>query len=151
MHRRIPSVLLVASIAVTALLSVQARATEALITQEEAALPPPKGAISADRRGVTRGPKIELVSGADHIVSPTHFQLKFLSYGGATIDPTSLKLTYLRTPNVDLTSRVKAYVQPTGLDMADVSLPPGEHMLRVDVKDSDGRIGSTSFVLKVTN
>jgi hypothetical protein len=25
----------------------------------------------------------------------------------------------------------------------------GDHMVRVDVKDSDGRIGSTSFVLRV--
>jgi hypothetical protein len=148
MHRQIPGILLAASL-IVALPSMTAHATEALITQEEAALPPPKGAIAADRRGVTRGPKIELVSG-EQIVSPTHFQLKFLSYGGATIDPGSLKMTYLRTPNVDLTARVKAYVQPTGLDMPDVSLPPGEHMLRVDVKDSDGRAGSTSFVLKVT-
>jgi hypothetical protein len=34
--------------------------------------------------------------------------------------------------------------------MPDVQLPPGDHMVRVDIKDSDGRIGSTSFVLKVT-
>jgi hypothetical protein len=33
--------------------------------------------------------------------------------------------------------------------MPDVQLPAGDHMLRVDIKDSDGRVGSTSFVLKV--
>jgi len=79
-----------------------------------------------------------------------HLQLKFESYGGAKIDPDSLKVTYRRTPNVDLTGRVKPFVQPTGIDMPDAELPPGDHMVRVDIKDSDGRIGTTSFVLKVT-
>ena len=41
-------------------------------------------------------------------------QLKFEPYGGAKIDPDSLKMTYLRTPNVDLTSRVRSFVLPSG-------------------------------------
>lgn len=77
------------------------------------------------------------------------FQLKFEPYGGAKIDPTSVKVIYLRTPNVDLTQRIKAFVQPSGIDIPEVELPAGEHMVRVDVKDSDGRIGTTSFLLKV--
>jgi len=40
-------------------------------------------------------------------------------------------------------------VRPTGIDIPDVQLPAGDHMVRVDIKDSDGRVGSTSFVLKV--
>jgi hypothetical protein len=130
---------------------IPAGAAEVLITQEEAQLPPPKGAVGVDRRGVTRGPKVELVSAAGEIPSPSRFQLKFLSYGGATIDTSSLKVIYLRTPNVDLTSRVMSFVKPTGLDIPDAVLPPGEHMLRVDIKDSDGRSGSTSFILRVTH
>jgi hypothetical protein len=78
-----------------------------------------------------------------------HFQLKFETFGGAKIDPDSVKVTYLRTPNVDLTSRVKPFVQPTGIDIPDVELPVGDHMVRVDIKDTDGRVGSISFVLKV--
>lgn len=38
---------------------------------------------------------------------------------------------------------------PTGIDMPDAELPAGEHMVRVDIKDSDGRAGTTTFVLKV--
>lgn len=129
--------------------SVPAYAAQVLITEEEAKLPPPRGAIVTDRRGITRGPKIELVADTATIHSPMHLQLKFESYGGAKIDPDSVKVTYLRTPNVDLTSRVKAFVQSTGIDIPDVQLPAGDHMVRVDIKDSDGRPGSTSFVLKV--
>jgi hypothetical protein len=78
-----------------------------------------------------------------------HLRLKFESFGGARIDPDSIKVTYMRTPNVDLTIRVKPFVQPTGIDIPEVELPAGDHMVRVDIRDSDGRIGGTSFVLRV--
>jgi hypothetical protein len=132
------------------LVPISSQATQILITQAEANLPPPRGAVVADRRGITRAPKIEYAASGAEVHSPMHFQLKFESFGGARIDPDSVKITYLRTPNVDLTARVKSFVQATGIDIPDVELPVGDHMLRVDVKDSDGRAGSTSFVLKVT-
>ncbi len=125
-------------------------ATHVLISEEEAKLPPPRGAVAADRRGITRGPKIEIVVAGEQTHSPIHLQLRFESFGGAKIDPDSLKVTYLRTPNVDLTDRVRSFARATGLDMPDAELPPGDHMIRVDIKDSDGRMGSTSFVLKVS-
>lgn len=130
-------------------LSIPARAGVVLITDEEAKLPPPKGAIVADRRGVTRAPKIDFVSAGDQVHSPVHLQLKFESFGGAKIDPESVKFTYLRTPNVDLTARLKSFVRATGIDVPDAELPVGDHIIRVDIKDSDGRIGSASFLLKV--
>lgn len=139
---------LLGCVAAIAIASLPARAAQ-LITAEEAKLPPPKGAIATDRRGITRGPKVDIMTAAEQVKSPMHLQLKFEPYGGAKIDPESVKVTYLRTPNVDLTARVKSFVQPTGIDMPDVELPAGEHMVRVDIKDSDGRVGTTSFVLKV--
>ena len=127
----------------------RASATQ-LITDEEAKLPPPKGAVAADRRGILRGPKVDVVLPGDTVHSPLHLQLKFEAFGGAKIDPDSVKMTFLRTPNVDLTPRIKPFVQAAGIDMPDTELPPGEYTIRVDIKDSDGRIGTTSFVLKVS-
>jgi hypothetical protein len=141
--------LLKAGLAAIMLLTSVAADAAQLITEEEAKLPPPKGAIAADRRGILRGPKIEFVSPGDGVRSPIHLQVKFQSFGGAKIDPESVKIVYLRTPNVDLTPRVKQYVQASGIDMPDTELLPGEYMVRVDVKDSDGRPGTTSFVLKI--
>lgn len=120
-----------------------------LITEDEAKLPLPKGAVVVEKRGILRGPKVELVSSGDNIRSPMRLQLKFEAFGGAKIDPDSVKVIYLRTPNVDLTPRIRAFVLPAGIDVSDAELPPGEHMIRVDIKDSDGRAGATSFVLKV--
>ena len=141
--------LVLAGVAVVAAGSMPAQAAQVLITAEEAALPPPKGAVATDRRGITRGPKVDVMTEAGQLRSPMRLHLKFEPHGGARIDPDSVKMTYLRTPNVDLTPRVKSFVRPTGIDMPEAELPAGEHMVRVDIKDSDGRIGTTSFILKV--
>lgn len=135
--------------AVVALAAMPAYAANVLITDEEAKLPPPKGAVAADRRGVTRGPKIKYLEEGEALHCPAHLQLTFESFGGAKIDPDSVKVTYLKTPNVDLTPRIKSFVQVGGIDIPDAELPVGDHIVRVDVKDSDGRIGTSSFVLKV--
>jgi hypothetical protein len=131
----------IAAVAIVSSAVTPSFAGHVLITEEEAKLPPPKGAVATDRRGVTRGPKVKFVEEGGPVRSPMHLKLTFESFGGAKIDPDSVKVTYLKTPNVDLTPRIKSF--------ADVELPAGEHMVRVDVKDSDGRIGTTSFVLKV--
>jgi hypothetical protein len=119
-----------------------------LITTEEAGEPPPKGAVAMSARGVTRGPKIELVSPLA-TTSPLHIALKFQSYGGATIDVDSVKVIYLRANNVELTDRVKPFISANGIDIPEAQLPPGNHVLRVDLKDSEGRTATTSLNLKV--
>jgi len=123
-----------------------------LITPAEAQLPPLKGAVASASRGITRGPRIELIDAPSDgtIHSPMHLQLKFQAFGGAQVDPNAVQVTYLRSPEVDLTSRVKPFVQASGIDVPEAVLPPGDHVLRVDVKDTDGRTGTTSFTLKVT-
>ena len=136
-------------VAIGLLTAGHAGATQ-LITDEEAKLPPPKGAVAAERRGILRGPKVDVILPGDTLHSPLHLQLKFEAFGGAKIDPDSVKMTFLRTPNVDLTPRIKPFVQAAGIDMPDTELPPGEYTIRVDIKDSDGRTGTTSFVLKVS-
>jgi hypothetical protein len=120
-----------------------------LITAEEAALPPQKGAVPNSGRGITRGPKIQVSEAEGLRASPMRFQVKFQTYGGSNIDLDALKVTYLKSPVVDLTPRIKPFTQATGIDMPEAQLPPGEHLVRVDVKDSEGRTASTSFLLKI--
>lgn len=121
-----------------------------LITPEEAALPPQKGAVPNSGRGITRGPKIQVPEAeAAAQTSPMRLQVKFQTFGGSKIDLDALKMTYLKSPVVDLTSRIKPFAQPTGIDMPEAQLPPGEHLVRIDIKDSEGRTASTSFLLKI--
>jgi len=126
----------------------QAKAGVVLITQAEANLPPPK--IKVSSRAITRGPRIEIADIDDgKLHSPLHFKLKFHAYGGSKIDPTSLTVTYLRGSNVDLTPRVAPYVKASGIDIPDAEVPAGEHAIRVELKDSEGRTSQTNFILAV--
>lgn len=121
-----------------------------LVTAEEAALPSvPTGELA--RRGVTRGPKVLLVSpvSATGQKSPLHLQFKFESFGGAKIDPNDVKVVYLKKPAVDLSQRVKPYTQGVGIDIGQAEMPPGDHTFRIDVKDSDGRAATALFTLNV--
>jgi len=127
---------------------LNAKAGVVLITPEEAQLPTPKGVHAA--RAITRGPRIDLAGpDASDVRSPLSLQLKFRGFGGALINLDSLRVTYLKMPNVDLTSRVRPFAQPTGIEIPDAEAPPGEHLVRVEVQDSEGRRTVTTFLLSV--
>jgi hypothetical protein len=125
-----------------------------LITEEEGRRAAPPNADLSFRAGVSRGPAITVLAPKpddSSLRSPFRLQLKFEGRGGAQIDPDSLKLTYAKNPAVDLTPRVKAYVQAAGVDVAEAQVPPGVHTIRVEIKDKDGRTGSTTFTIKIAN
>ena len=147
MFNRLVKLFSTASLVTVIALPAAAHATT-LITTEEAALPAMKGAVANSNRGITRGPKIT-VTEESAATSPIRFHVKFQPLGGSTIDLDGVKVIYLKQPNVDLTPRVKPFMQPTGIDMPDAQLPAGNHLVRIDVKDSDGRVSTTSFVLKI--
>jgi hypothetical protein len=122
-----------------------------LITEPEANLPALPTESLTTRAGVTRGPKIILLSpsGDANVKSPLHLRLKFETFGGAKVDLSSVKVTYLKNPIVDLTKRLTASTQADGIDVAAAEVPPGVHHIRVNVKDSEGRAGAASFALKI--
>ncbi len=129
-----------------------ATAGEVLITQGEAKLPTPPDLGALGTRGLTRGPRVELVSpdprgkGAK---SPLAFEIRFVAHNDTAVVPDSVKVTYLKSPPVDLTARLKTHITPKGIDLGDAEVPPGTHMIRIDVRDSDGRIGTGIIKLSV--
>lgn len=132
-----------------ALMSMTAHGAVAgtLITETEAALPAAAGGVIM--RGVTRGPTIKLITPGE-TKSPLDLKLKFEAHGGATIEPGSLKVTYLKSPVVDITDRVKGFATADGIDMSKAEVPAGQHAIRFDIKDSEGRTGSSTVQLSVT-
>lgn len=119
-----------------------------IVTEEEAKRPPPKEMPPPDR-GISRGPKIELVEDDKTALhTPMHLKLKFKTFGGSAIDLSAFHATYIKNPTVDLTSRIRPFVQPTGIDIPDADLPPGEHFIQFAIKDSDGR--AVSKIIKLT-
>jgi hypothetical protein len=118
-----------------------------LISDDEAKLPPPK-TMPLETRGVTRGPRIVLNAPEGAFRSPAALKLTFQAYGGVTIDVDSLRVLYLRTPDVDITARIKPFASAAGIDLPAATIPPGEHLLRFDIKDAQGRQTSKVVVLK---
>ncbi len=131
--------------------SGMAQAQLQLITPDEAKLP---NAAQVTTRGITRGPGVKQVSpdpAAKGLKGPVDLKIAFEPRGGAKIDADSVTLTYLKTPAVDLTSRVKSGIKADGIDVSKASLPPGDHQIRVTVKDSEGRQTSQTVSINVAN
>jgi len=135
--------LLCASLAASA---PAALATPALITEDEARLP--DAAATATTRGITRGPGIRLASPEEVSARSFALRLSIEPRGGARIDPASLKVSYLKSPAVDLTARVRPGLKGNDIELAQVSVPPGRHPIRVSVRDTEGREGIATFQLR---
>jgi len=121
-----------------------------LITPKEAALPPAAGTLAT--RGISRGPAIKLASPeADTpVAAPFDFKVNFEPRGDAKIDPSSVKVVYMKSPFVDLTPRLKNAISANGIDFAKADVPSGTHTIRVTVKDSEGRETNSVLNLVVT-
>jgi len=120
-----------------------------LISAKEAALPAASGTLAT--RGISRGPAVKLSSPeADTpVMSPFDFKVAFEARGDAKIDPTSVKVIYMKSPFVDLTPRLKSAISANGIDFAKADVPPGTHTIRVSVKDTDGRETNSVLTLVV--
>jgi hypothetical protein len=130
-----------------ALIPARSQAGTILITDQEASLP--NGHAGAISRGISRGPSVELVEPAETAHSPVHFQVRFQAFGGNKIDLDTLRVTYLKSPEVDLMPRLMRFIQRSGIDIPDAEIPPGEHSFRIEVSDTEGRTRSSIVVFKV--
>jgi hypothetical protein len=130
------------------LLMATSVAAEVLIKESEAKLPPAP-ATAPETRAITRGPGIRVVSPEGAVVSPFQLRVVFEPRGGAKIDLSSVTMTYLRTPNVNLLDRVRGGLSEKGIDLVTAEVPPGEHQVRLTVQDSEGRQTSTLLNLNV--
>lgn len=111
-----------------------------LITPKEAQMPAASGELKT--RGIARGPGIKVISPdvtAPQIKGPFDLKVVFESRGGNKIDASAVKVTYLKATAVDLTPRLKDAITESGIDFAKAEVPPGEHAVKITVKDVDGR------------
>ncbi len=129
----------------------QISTAQMLISDDEAKLPSVTDSAMATR-GLTRGPAIELLSpaiGTTNVKSPLPLKIKFTARNNVAVDPASVRLTYLKAPAIDLTDRIKKYTSKDGIDMAAAEVPPGTHILRLDLKDAEGRTATSTITLSV--
>ena len=121
-----------------------------LISLKEAKLPQANGSLKT--RGITRGPAIKVSSpdlSAAEIKSPFDLKVIFESRGGNKVDPNAVKVSYLKSTEVDLTPRLQGAITAGGIDFSKAEVPPGEHSIKITVKDLDGRESSTVINLNI--
>ena len=130
-----------------------AACAEVLITADEAKLPAPSSSATLPTRGLTRGPGIEQESPLPNEIvhSPLPFKIRFAIRNNVDIDRDSVRLTYIRATPVDLTTRIKKHVQADGIVMNQAEVPPGTHLLRLELKDMQGRVSTAVLKLNVTD
>jgi hypothetical protein len=58
-------------------------------------------------------------------------------------------VVYLKNPAINLTQRIGDLVVTGGIDLRSAEVPPGTHYIRVEIKDTAGRLGSATFALLV--
>ena len=121
-----------------------------LISPKEAKLPEANGSLKT--RGISRGPAIKVNSpdlSAVEIKSPFDLKVLFESRGGNKIDPGAVKVSYLKATEVDLTPRLQGAISASGIDFTKAEVPPGEHAIKITVKDVEGRESSTILTLNI--
>ena len=97
-----------------------------LITAEEARLPSADPG-AAQERNLTRGPGIDAVAPPPIGVSGTfRLAIRFKPRNSVAIDPESVRVTYRRQPEIDLTARLKPFVTAAGIEAPAVIVPPGK-------------------------
>jgi len=117
-----------------------------LISPDEARLP---DAPPLSTRAITRGPGVKLLTPESGKKESFALKIAFEPRGNSKIDPASVQVIYLKHPQVDLTERIKSAISAGGINLSSASAPPGDHPIRVLVRDDEGRQGIATIKLSV--
>jgi hypothetical protein len=122
-----------------------------LITQDEARLPPalqeehPFELRTAGPRIVVRSP----IDGGEYD-GPIDVDVEFSpGPSGLLVKDETLRVTYLKLVQIDLTGRLRPYFQKDRLHVESVNIPAGRHRISLSIADEGGytSIASLSFVV----
>ncbi len=127
-----------------------------LVSPEEASLAPAVG--SKDRNGAFRlgaslpnvGPIVKVESPLIYAeaVSPLAIRIRF-SPREAPVDLLSLEVTLVKFFSIDITDRIVPYATSEGIHIQKANLPSGEHLIRLAVSDTDGKLAVKELTVRV--
>jgi hypothetical protein len=119
-----------------------------LITAEEAKLP--QGGPIDGEKALIPGPTISVLFPRRDATStsPILFFVGFKPYGRTAVNLDSLRITYIKKPSIDLTQRVRNFIKlnDQGFKIENAEVPPGTHVVRIEIEDREGRPGSQVVV-----
>jgi hypothetical protein len=123
-----------------------------LITPEEAAQPDapvPRGIKLTRIEG--NGPQIKIYSPdlEEPLRIPFVMDIAFEAPSDKTIDFDSLSIKYLKLIAIDLTGKIKPYLNENRLMVKDVKVPQGKHRLQLSIAYTSGEKTMMGIVLNV--
>ena len=121
-----------------------------IVTDDEASQPdaPARGKNSVVE--LSDGPFIDLnnpASGSE-VPRPVTIDISFKPHG-APIDITTLKVTYLKLFNIDITDRVREYATQSGIKIVNAAFPAGTHRVRFSLQDTEGNQSEKTLSLTI--
>ncbi len=124
-----------------------------VVTTAEAALPsaPAPRPVFYERSDRFRPPDIVLLSPKANAPTRPVFRLRigFKAYQGASIETSSIRVAYWKSPAVDLTQRLAQFFSMGGIFIPSARFPSGSHTLRVSVADSTHNQQDATFIIVV--
>ncbi len=124
-----------------------------LITPDEARMPegkllPPKRKLQGSAE--SQGPVVRFVNPENESVAERPLAIKILfEQNKAPIDLSSFKVSYLKFLSIDITDRIRPYVNPNGIETANAQVPEGRHRLRFSIADTEGRTTEETLTVEV--
>lgn len=97
------------------------------------------------------GPEISVLSpDSDKInFSPLKIMVKFTPREGSQVDLSTLRIELLKLLTINITDRLKEYINNDGIFVDKAEFPSGNYKIKVILGDTKGGITSKVFVLKV--
>lgn len=81
--------------------------------------------------------------------SPFNLKVKFSPKPGTLVDIATLKVEALKVVPLNITSRVRAYSSPAGIEIEQAKVPSGVHRIRFTIGDNAGGITRQVYVVRV--
>ena len=122
-----------------------------LITPEEAAQPDAPIPRGIKTRTEGNGPQIKIHSPNldEPLRIPFLMDIAFEASPDKIIDVDTLSIKYLKLISVDLTGRIKPYLNNNRLILKDVKVPQGKHRLRLFIAYTSGEKTMMEIVLNI--
>ena len=124
-----------------------------LITSEEADMPIN---TTVARRTEPRndGPAINISSPQNGAAFQGAFPIDIVFEPGANglaVDMKSLKLEYQRAWGIDITSRVRDYIDGLEIHVGEAELPEGRHSVEIQIQDTEENLSTLLFTVTVVD
>ncbi len=97
------------------------------------------------------GPKIRVLepSPDEEHKTPVRLAVDFLPREGTQVDIEGFKLEALKLIPINITDRVIQYVKKEGIRIDRADLPPGEHKLRITIKDTKEGVTQQVYLVRI--